>query len=162
MRAADVEGRGGRGAWIVPIPDDGPPDWKATLAGWFVHAPGAHPAWSWWYVGVIHLRDIPGVRPAIIRRPGATHEVMFMALDPKAGSPVDRDLGRDGLPFLEPIDLEHQLVDLTDDHARGVAISAVRAIVALGWSPDQDFRSMWATALDATADHHRAGAHEAM
>jgi len=75
---------------------------------------------------MIHLRPIEGVKPPIIRRQGATHEVMLYALDPKP-NPVPEDLNT--WHFLRPVNYVGQMtlpsdqaaVDCLYHLARGVA-----------------------------------------
>lgn len=71
-RAPDDTGACGQ-AWrsrFEPGPEN-PPDWGASLAQWAVTTREGQ-----YVVNLIHLRDIPGVRPAKIVVPGATHELL--------------------------------------------------------------------------------------
>lgn len=76
--------RGPRGqARYVPVPDPPVrPDHAATVGLWVVHAPGWSPAWCHFTMGVVHLRDLPGVPPATRQYPAAAYEFMVGALDP--------------------------------------------------------------------------------
>ena len=81
-------GQGGRG-WRLTLPSPGSralPDHEGTVGGFLVAAPGAHPFWDHYLFMVVHLRPIPGVKPAHKRFEAATHEFMIMALDP--GQPL--------------------------------------------------------------------------
>ena len=59
-----------------------PPIASATIASWFIDAPGQSSAWRNYLLSIAHLRDIPGEPPAKIRAVGATHELLLMAMDP--------------------------------------------------------------------------------
>lgn len=161
MRPPDMKGETGR-AWRVRDVEvsEGPPDWKACIALWLVEAPGRHPLWSWWSMTVIHLRPIPGARPAHIRREGATHEFMWAALDPDRSPPLAQIEGKlEPLPWLTPFDLVHQVVGISDQQAASILAACVRGIVYHRASPDSDLRSWWERSLDETVAHHLAGGH---
>ena len=90
-----------------------PPDWTATLAGWFLNCPGQSPAWEHYLLSIIHLRPIEGVKPAVVNVPGATHEILMVALDPgKNPKPEDSY----SWSFLRPTNLMEQ-VQLPDDES---------------------------------------------
>lgn len=101
--------------WIIPMPEElEVPDHAATLGAWLIDAPGPHAFWRCWRVGLIHLRDIPGVRPAALQRPGMTHEVISEAIDPStAPSPETAKLAT-----MRPIDFAVQFKAPNDDIAR--------------------------------------------
>ena len=135
------------------------PDTKATLAVWLVWCPGAHPFWHWWLISVIHLRPLEGVRPAFIREPGATHEVIVASLDPDHPIPDPRAFRIEDIRFLTPIDVMEQFQVASDVEAEEICALAVRACCDGRLSPDQDFRSLWHATLKATAQHYRGGQH---
>lgn len=153
MRDPDVSGQFGR-AWLSRIKPS-KPDHSACLACWVMHRPGAHPAWAWYVVTIIHLRDIPGVRPAVKRYPEAALELSVYALDPDR--PVDIDEGP--WHFLMPCELEYQFHGVSDRDATRICETYVRGCVVHGASPDSDLRLWWMRHLDATVDHFRSGAH---
>lgn len=160
MRLPTLVGRGGR-AWemLYNLKPTDPSDWGATLSSWFLNMPGAHPFWSWWLLSSIHLRPIEGCRPPVIRTPGASHEFLIIALNPKFPSPnVDQDVP-ETLHYLTPFDLEHQVVGIDDAQAKHITMLMVRACVDGRMSPDQDFRSRWQAMLNTTAEHYRTGRH---
>lgn len=159
MRKADVTGANGWQGWRVSLPETlSRPDQAATIGSWLLECPGAHAFWSRWGVSMIHLRDIPGVKPAYIRVPGATHELMAFALNPEAkNDPDDIDTWR----LLTPADLEHQLVLPCDADAIEVLDLYVRRAMEGDVSPDSDFRQFWHKTLDATAQHYKEGKHGA-
>jgi len=64
-------------------------------------------------LSAVHLRMIGGVKPAVIREPGATHEFMMMAMDPqKHPDPLKPE----SWSYLRPANLAEQ-VKLRDDSA---------------------------------------------
>lgn len=66
---------------LTELDSSDPPDWGATIATWFINAPGQSIAWRHYALAAVHLRSIKGVRSANITRNGATHEIMLLALD---------------------------------------------------------------------------------
>jgi hypothetical protein len=130
-------------------------DWNAGVGSYLVHAPHGHPYWYWYCVGCVHLRDIPGQsRPPRRDFPEATHEMMFLALNPEAPIPDVDDW--QGMRHLSPVDLEHQFQVNSDEEAAELTELVVRHICA-GQSPDQDFRTYWRGMIDETAERIRLG-----
>src|ERR1700693_3088072 len=84
LRDPDYIGPIGR-AWDVPVraEDMVRREQSAVLGAWLVEAPFVHPAWDYHSASLVHLRDILGGEPLIINRPGATHEFVMYALDPR-------------------------------------------------------------------------------
>lgn len=134
---------------------------SSSLADYIINGP-YHPLWSWWYLGLIHLRPIEGAPPAIKQYPEAEYELMCMSLNPdgEPGRPKVPNLDKieagdmkGGLPgFLTPADFAVQFHGVTDEQAREVAEHAARAI-ARGVSCDSDFRSWWKRAIPNTVEH---------
>src|SRR6266576_2963254 len=58
---------------------------------WLVNG-AFHPFWSWWHIGVISLKDFPGMPPAHKKYPEAEYEFSIFALNP------DPDPGRPKIP----------------------------------------------------------------
>ena len=83
MREPDVIGNVAR-AWRVPKPPDAPKDQDATVAAWLIEGP-FHPAWQHWLMSVVHLREIPGVKPAVKRYPEAAYEFLIASLHADGG-----------------------------------------------------------------------------
>ena len=139
----------------------------SSLADWIVHGP-YHPLWSWWYVGVVHLRDIPGAPPPHKQYTEAEYEIMCLSLNPNPhdNRPSTPDLVQieagdihGGLPgFLTPPDWVVQFDGVTDEQAVKVGDAAMRAI-SRGQSCDSDFRAWWTSAIKATAQHFADGIH---
>lgn len=141
------------------------PDQSATVACWFLRCPGQSPLWDCYTLSAIHLRDIPGVRPAIVRVPHATHEIMLLALEPEnqkwslpAPHPNDQETWR----FLRPINLSEQLqlpsdeaaVDLLHKCAEGVLAGVLWAEPPLSGQVEP-----WRTSLLKSAAHLRGEEH---
>jgi len=102
------------------------PDFKAQLASWLLECPGQSAAWRHYHLAVIHLRPIEGVKPADIRREGATHEIMLVALDSEK-NPVADDAST--WRWLSPVNLVEQIIGVNDEDAVDIAQAAVRKIL---------------------------------
>jgi|KBSSwiStaDraftv2_1062776.scaffolds.fasta_scaffold00388_42 hypothetical protein len=156
-RAPDAEGVGR--AWRITLTGQHV-DQSACVRSYVVHAPHGNPMWPWYMIACVHLRDVQGQsRPPHRQFTEASHEYLFLAIDPKTYPNVHPDDWKGGVQWLTPVDLVHQVANLTDPQASGVLDAIVNRIVT-GASPDQDWRSMWRTAIDATAEHYRAGIHQ--
>ena len=158
MRNPDFEGAGGR-AWELPIVPL-KPDHQACLGRVLVHAPHSHPWWPWKEIYLIHLRDIPDVKPAVKSYPGAEYELGIFSIDLESCPAPDPDLHVKGYPFLHPPDVIEQFdVKNNDRDAKRIFEASIRAIVEGSISPDQDWRSVWKRMLTSTAEHFKSGAH---
>ena len=147
-------------AWAIP--NRSPvPDHAACLCTYLLRAPGFHPFWDRWALSCVHLRPIEGVRPAVLNLPGASHELLIVAIDPAWNPPDEDDFGfsRGGVPFLSPIDVAQQFRVNGDRQAQELARLCVLAICRGHMSPDQDYRAAWKDTIEATADHLRRGLH---
>lgn len=158
----DCKGPAGH-AWRVTLPPPGQrarKDWDGTVGIYIVRVPGAHPCWDHWFVSLIHLRPIDGVRPAVIRVDGATHEFNIASIDPTFALPGLDAGAPDWDPrFLRPIDVTEQFAAADDLVADRVLELAVHAMVNGFGSPDQDWRPWWKRAIATTAQHYAAGLH---
>jgi hypothetical protein len=158
MRDPDFTGAGAWRAWrckLEPVGQRGRPDWDGTLAHFLVQAPGAHAFWSEWWISIMHLRDIPGVRPAVLQFAGAEHEILCVAQDPALkADPDDPNTAR----LLMPIDWSVQFRGCSDRLAIEVGTAVIRAIMSGTVSPD--FASYWAKTIPATAACYASGTHE--
>lgn len=135
------------------------PDWKATVAMWFLTCPGQSPLWEHYMMYMIHLRPIWGVAPAIVRVPRATHEVMLLALDPERHpSPTNNETWA----WLRPINVQEQIQLPDDDAARALAEQAAEAIVngiLPAEPPLAGAREPWRTVMIRTSAHMRGEEH---
>lgn len=139
----------------------------ASLATYLVNGP-YHPIWSWWYIGLIHLGDVPGAPPPNKQYPEAEYEIMCLSLnpDPKDNRPKIPNLEKleagnikNGLPgFLTPADWVVQFDGITPEQAMMVGDSVARAI-SMGHSCDSDFRSWWQQSIRQTVQHFKEGIH---
>lgn len=136
--APDINGFGRAWRWEASraAKDD-----KAGLAQWIVNAAWAHPIWPNYCVTVIHLRDLPGQeKPANINLPGATHEVMVIALNPEHVPSLEPDAG---LKYLTPLNFRGQFVAESDEAAVARVQKDVEDICAGLLNPDTDGTQQW-------------------
>lgn len=121
----------------VVAPQKGRP--HSSIVSWVIHAPWAHIMWANYWLVVSHLRPLPGLPPAIITVPGATHEVCLFALSPdKAPNLYD--------PYssiLRPVNFVTQFAPGSDEAAAAKAEEAVIEVMRGLLNPDTDFRSQW-------------------
>lgn len=135
-------------------------DMGATVATWFLDCPGQSPAWRHYLLSVVHLRPIKGQEhEPVFQFPGATHEVMVVALDPgKHPSPTDIQTWY----HLTPVNVAQQLVLEDDEQARKLLHLAARAVVS-GLLPAEPAMSgakePWQSTLVNTAAHMRGLEH---
>lgn len=149
-------------AWRARVPEvghRGRPSFDATVGGFIVRAPGVHVFWDHYLVSVIHLRPIDGEKSPVIRRPGATHELIIAALNPERPLPPLDWTDDYSVSFLTPIDVEAQFVAANDAVADRILELSVRTIVDGLASPDQDWRAWWERSLEHTARHFADGTH---
>jgi len=137
---------------------------SAGLASWMVNGP-YHILWNWWYVGVVSLRDFPGIPPAKKNYDDAEYELSIWSIDSPPGGTITPDIAKLRAgdltargSLLHPADLIYQFDGVTDDQAVKICDSVIAAIVD-GYSPDSDYREWWKRSLDETVNHFRAGIH---
>jgi hypothetical protein len=116
---------------------------------------------------VVRLRDgVPGFPPPRRQFPGATHELIVVALDPRHGPYTAGNLARfhDGsLPYLTPGNIAHQM-EGTDDDARTLAAYAAWGVTVGALLPETSdapslIRGEWKSSLVKTLAHIRGEAH---
>lgn len=129
-----------------------------------------HPLWSWWFMGVVSLEDVPGAPRAHHQYAEAEYELMILSINPEIEDGVLRavpdiaaiergDLGERGyLGYLDPADLVFQFHGVTREQAESLGDTVAQRIAA-GQSCDQDYRRWWTNALTDTVGHMIAGAH---
>ena len=136
------------------------PDQAAVLNTYFITAPWQSPAWVHYRLSVVHLRAVEHeTQPVTLRREGATHEFLLVALDPKA-NPVEHDPST--WHSLYPLNLEYQIRMESDENAAELCTLAARAVCnGLLWAepPMSGQTEPWVSTLEATAAHYR-GEHE--
>ncbi len=155
MRSADLVGACGR-AWLLKPKLEKPN--PSTLCSWLVNRPGAHPYWEWWLVGLITLKDLPGIRPARKSYPEAEHELMIYTIDPTTCASPEPD-DPNGYPPLLPLDVVEQFHGISEVDAKRLTEMVVQTIVSGRISPNQDFRRIWKEVIAGTVQHLREGQH---
>ena len=95
----------------------------ATLDMWLLHLPYAAP--SVYLLAVVHLRPIPGEKPAVLRIENAEHEIAVYALDPSFDPhPEDQNTWVTTSPAMVVV----QVAGLNDDQAVTLATSVAGAL----------------------------------
>lgn len=120
------------------------PQDDASLSVWFVHAPWMAPVglWHWHYVGLVHLRDLPGQsKPPTRQFPEATHELIAMAVDPSVADPLSGDW--DNLKFLSPMSVCQQFVAANDSEALRKIEDGLGVVVNGHMSLESEGRPSW-------------------
>lgn len=143
----------------------------ATTATWWLLTGSWHPLWPQFVISVCRLADIPGVPAAKLHFPGATHELLVVALHPGDGpTPVVHSpetltsAGFRGVGgWLEPADVVHQFT-ATDDEMTQLAALCAEACVNGFLTPSTDdarslYREQWLTACVKTLAHMRGEEH---
>jgi hypothetical protein len=130
-----LTGEHGR-AWLIPRSE-----LHALVAMWVIEAPWAHPLWHSYILSLVHLRPDPGLAAPVVRREGATHELVLYALD----AATNRGPMIEGGPILvlEPPNFAAQMIEAHDAAAFENAERAVMMILSRTLSPDTDHISSW-------------------
>jgi|SRR5690348_13289293 hypothetical protein len=122
----DVTGAAGAGAELLITCDERScPDVTANLGNWFLTCP-RQALWDSYVLSLIHLRAIAGARAPVITVPGATHELMLLALDPEC-RPVAMNV--DTWRYLRPFNVVEQFSVKTDEDALDLLADAARAVL---------------------------------
>lgn len=108
---------------------------------WFLTVEWAHPIWKQYFVSLCDLTT-PVAKPAMIARPGMTHEMMVWAVDPKVTLDKWEDRPKGGF-LLQPANHGYQFMADSDEAATARIALIVRAIEERGLSPDTDWRGVW-------------------
>ena len=146
-------------------------DGASTTVSWWLLTGDWHPIWPQFILGVVHLRPVEGQPEAKLHFPGATHELLVVALNRGDGArPVCHSvetLVAGGLRavggYLRPVDVVHQFT-ATDDEMRELADLAAHSCVDGVLNPSTDdarefFREQWLTACVRTLAHMRGEEH---
>lgn len=136
----------GKNVWNIQGIDQHP----ACLRGAILYRPDAHPAWSYYFVSIAHLRQVDSLPPPHLMFADATHELMILVCDPKV-EPNPRQLLH--MKIMQPPNLVHQFCGLSDPQAEFVFKTFLSALADGRMSPDSDFRLAQMDALDALRIH---------
>lgn len=141
---------------------------STTVACWLLNGDW-HPVWGQFVITVVTLADLPDVEPAKLQFPGATHELLVVALNP--GSPPVKHkaaaLAKGGFAgvggFLTPVDVVHQFTATDEEMVRLVEL-CVKACVDGAMTPSTDdaretLREGWLSACVKTLAHMRGEEH---
>lgn len=132
---------------------------SAALSTWFLQCPRQSPAWEHYTLNVVHLREAPGVTPPVITVPGATHEILVVALDPETKPTADDP---QSWAFLWPVNVREQFTVDDDEDAIELAKMAAQAVVN-GLLPAEPALAgavePWRTAIIRTSAHLRGEEH---
>lgn len=157
MKTAGIKGPHGE-AWMIDLDAIGRKigvKEHASVVGWIISAPWAHPLWHSYSLNLIHLRPLPGYPPPTIYLPGATHEIILHALDP------DHKINLEETPrWLSPANFAAQFIEPSDEAAKDRIRQCVFEITRGILSPDTDFTQQWIARFNASmikGDPSRAG-----
>jgi len=100
----------------------------AALDSWIITAPCWHPHWTQYALALVSLAHIPDVPQAQLHRPGMTHEINVVALDPEHGPYDAHTLSPGRLRYLLPVNIAEQ-VATTDETARDLTQQCAHAVV---------------------------------
>lgn len=148
FRAADRDGNTLGRAWRCDLPAlrrrlKLDPARDAAILQVVVEAKWANPTWHSYFVSLIHLRDIPGLR-TIFYFADATHEIVVEAIDPgKRRLPIILGESPGVVSTLRPANFAAQIVEISDELAIERVEKAITMIVRGELSPDTDHRAAW-------------------
>jgi hypothetical protein len=152
-----IDGLLGTGELLAITPGTAGAD--TTLCWYLIEHRLGHPLWHHYVLCVVTLDDRPGVAPAKIMVPGATHELIVVALDPTGEPYLAAELAEQGLGdrFLAPVNVVQQFT-ATDAEAADLAELCVVAVCdGRLWPETADapgkVRESWRLAIIDTLDH---------
>jgi len=143
-------------------------DWRAagTMDAWLCDCPGQSPAWRYYVLTGVALRDLPGqTKPPKKQFPEATHEILMVALAPDEHPEWEPDMLVKGKTFthLHPINVcihinatDEQAQELLTLLAKGVAHGLVPAEPPF---PNPHHEPTWTKVINATLEHITLGGH---
>jgi hypothetical protein len=119
----------------------------ATIAGWIIEAPWAHPIWHSYALILVHLRPMDPPIATNMYLEGASHEMWLHALDPA----LDRERALSDIKvfskgWMTPKNFAAQL-KLESDHAaiETIKVRGILPILHGALSPDSDYMRVWAS-----------------
>jgi hypothetical protein len=117
-------------ATLLPILDA--PEWSATTCHWLITSAQFHVWWRQWLISCVNLAPNDNFPPPVLQFPGATHEVIIVALNPD--HPVTpAATTADGFQPLIPINLAAQF-EASDDEMR-------RVLAYMCWSISEGYHT---------------------
>lgn len=155
-----IEGPCGRAEPIRAEDRPNDQNMATTVCAWLITSPGWHPLWSQYLLSVIDLADHPNMAPATHHYPGATHELLVLALNPEHGPYTPTS---ENVRHLTPVNIVHQFT-ATHEEMRELAWLAARAVVHGGLNPETGdaptlIREQWLTACVKGLAHIRGEEH---
>lgn len=126
----------------------------AGLGAWLLFCPGVHAAWSYWVLGLVHLRPVDGIPEARKSYPDAEYELHSMALAPDFEPDPDKP---DSLHIMTPLDFAHQFHGVTDEQAKHMLDRFVDLVLLGRIAPDSDYARRWRAFIDGTVEHLTTG-----
>lgn len=162
--ATPITGPAGEAVRLELDPDVPPANASQIVDRWLITARAYHPLWWQYLLGCVRLDELPGLRPPVLHFPGATHELLLVALDPDHGPWTPGKL-RDPTTVreLRPLNVVHQFT-ASDDEMRQVLSLAAQAVVHGVLNPETGdapelIRTQWLSAVTKTLAHIRGEAH---
>lgn len=145
--------------------DDGGEPHAGIGPVWLIDAPIWHPAWSQYAIVAVHLHDREGVEPAVLQRPGVTHEVLCVTVHPDHPIAADVSSLRPGeLHWLTPVNVAEQVtVDRDQDVVELIALLAAGVVHGVlepeATNGAERIRAAWRNSINATLAHARGEHH---
>lgn len=156
MKTADFESAIHRRVWdcdMRPVGQRPMRAYDASIGLWLLDCPEVRPPWHFWFLSLIHLRPIDGVRDVEIVTPGAGWEILSLIVD--AHDEPDPDNIYNGSPKTPVWGVQFGHVT-TDVEAEAVALACVHAIVTGKASPDYPEGGYWRKTIPEIAKHYAA------
>jgi hypothetical protein len=152
-------------ATLLPILDA--PEWSATTCHWLIASAQFHVWWRQWLVACVDLAPNNVHHPAALHFPGATHEVIIVAVNPDHPvTPADTTAAGFQLQFLTPINLAAQF-EASDEEMRRVVAYMCWSISEGHHTPepplshgiDSEWGQGWLASITKTLAHVRGEVH---
>jgi hypothetical protein len=134
-------------AWLAKLDVwrkfNGKPPGDASLDGWLIEVPKAHPIWHSYLLTLVHLRSQDGLPEPLVYLPGATHEIVLHVLNPDCDRNMLLATGRAPMALLTPPNFAGQFIEPSDDCAKSRVMASVQLICEGVLNPDTDARQSW-------------------
>lgn len=160
-------GAAGTADW-TPFPHTGE-NWReqTTIDTWLIDAPGQSPAWRYYILFGVHLRDVEGQEKAPHKRTeDASHEIIVLALSPAhyPERPDPETFHSQPLEYLTPANISIQIRDSTDEQCRELLMLLAKGM-AHGYLPSEPpfpnatREPTWLRSIQSTLEHIKLGGH---